>query len=399
MAKFLLLLLSFSGGVAPLNVRSRSSRRVAIERSLSFFATPFLPVKPAGAESFLSNKEGVVDTDAPLSKMVRGSVIRGAQVADALDEKWERFSDALRDKKACDEQTGRRMYDNGFRPDGSRLGNPVIGALCKPQALKPLSQELAKMLLSTADAAAASTFADGAALEKTVAGVDDLVRPSFNRANKDPQNVPAEDRARQALNFETYGHFRAFRGELTGATDPRKAAADFDDSWGGLLLSKLSLVEGGSGAPRTGDRGDFSSPFPVAVPDADLTYDYDRLKDALGSLCVALGKLEQGGVIGHWEISIPTDDDGSVVTIAIDDDVTLGAQVLLREETTGKALFLVDGSAVQSMIRSALKNAQLNFRLDSYFLDPSTTKQSIYNPTQLLVSVSNLSGKGTAATK
>mgnify|MGYP004106979035 FL=1 len=51
------------------------------------------------------------------------------------------------------------------------------------------------------------------------------------------------------------------------------------------------------------------------------------------------------------------------------------------------------------MIRSALKNAQLNFRLDSYFLDPSTTKQSIYNPTQLLVSVSNLSGKGTAATK
>ena len=47
----------------------------------------------AGDEtSLMSGREGIVNTDAALSKSVRGAVIRGAQVADRLDEKWERFS-------------------------------------------------------------------------------------------------------------------------------------------------------------------------------------------------------------------------------------------------------------------------------------------------------------------
>jgi len=109
-----------------------------------------------------------------------------------------------------------------------------------------------------------------------------------------------------------------------------------------------------------------------------------------------LQALQDGGLIGRWEISIPVDDFGEVVTIAIDDDVGLNAQILAREAasqqrdaTTANTL---TGSPVVAMVRSAIEErARIPYgALDTFYIDPTTTKNELYNPTQLLISIRNL---------
>jgi hypothetical protein len=134
------------------------------------------------------------------------------------------------------------------------------------------------------------------------------------------------------------------------------------------------------------DRKDFRSPFPAPDPTDEQPYDQNALLDALGAVSVTLDKLQQGGLIGHWEISIPEDDYGNVVTIAVDDDITIGAQVLSKEQNQP-----ISGSAVVALVRSAMDDrAKISYNMDTFFIDPSTTKQELYDPTQLLVSLSNL---------
>ena len=102
----------------------------------------------------------------------------------------------------------------------------------------------------------------------------------------------------------------------------------------------------------------------------------------------ALDALQAGGIVGHWEISIPSDDYGEVVTIAIDDDISLGAQGLLREGRNGS----LNGSVVTAITRAALGKFGISVAVDAFFLDPSTTKQDVFNPTQLVLNLSNIRG-------
>ena len=80
------------------------------------------------------------------------------------------------------------------------------------------------------------------------------------------------------------------------------------------------------------------------------------------------------------------------MTIAVDDDISLGAQLLLREQQQKRYsdVMYFAGSASLGIIRASLWNVGITCGLDSFFLDPSTTKQDVYNPTQLLVNLSNI---------
>ena len=92
--------------------------------------------------------------------------------------------------------------------------------------------------------------------------------------------------------------------------------------------------------------------------------------DALGSVSVALTELREGGLIGHWEISIPNDDDWNVVMIAVDNAVSIWGQILARERKQ-----LLSGSAVKAIVRSAMdNNVKISYAFDSFFIDPTTTK-------------------------
>lgn len=415
--------------------RHSSKIRKAVLGAVSLMSSILLFTTTAPLPSRADSGLAVV-TDSEVGKLVRYGVIRGAQTVDKADEVWERFSDRLRDKNNCDAVTGRRLFDNGFRKDGSRLGNPVLGNLCKPQPLKSLNLGLAQVMLDTAEEAAELTLGTSKeALRKEVEDVSAFIKPAFERA---ADGLAGDERARKDHNSKVFIQFRAFSKFTSAATDadagPNAAAptsdtaglgnraggsfgakdgraltslsttataqssgskaAAFEEAWGKALFEKLSK----------GNRGrlDYSSPFPAPAADdleedEERLYDEGKLLDALGALSASFRTLEKGGLIGHWEISIPADDDGSVVTVAVDDDVTLGAQFLLFQKwdnsfTPQQKQSSLKGSGVQALVKAALESSGITCRMDAYFLDPSTTKQGEYEPTQLLISMRNLRG-------
>jgi hypothetical protein len=260
------------------------------------------------------------------------------------------------------------MFDNGYRADGSQRGNPGLGALCEPVALKPLSTNVVQFILDTAeDVAVGLTGQPRATLRiEAASGLRFKLPPPA-------ASLPTDEAAKKEFCRSLYASFFAYSKFISTG----RAQRSFELAWGGKLLETLARNNRG--------RTDFASPFPT--PDDDDVGDYDpgKLKDALGALSVSLKALQAAGLLGRWEISVPFEDDGKVVTIAIDDDITLGAQRLLREQRC----FLY-GSVTEVLTIAALDRAGIKFRMDSYLLDPSTTRIEDYNPTQLLISVSQL---------
>jgi hypothetical protein len=332
--------------------------------------------------------EGVgIVTQSNLGQSVRRSIVGGAQFADRLDLKWERFSDSLREQNKCDPVTNRRLFDNGKRRDGTSIGNPVLGALCDPVPLKKLDNGVVNVVLTLAEQAAVDVLGkDSVLLRERVGQVKQLVGPSFSRAAEQKattlsQEESLEKTKRLNFNMDIYATMRAY-GEVlnqkkAGGASVRETARKFDASWGQKMLSSL--------APNA-NRNDFKSPFPAPDPTDEQPYDQGALLDSLGAISATLNKMQDGGLIGHWEISIPEDDYGNVVTIAVDDDVTIGAQVLSRTQNQP-----LGGSAVVALVRSAMDDRLgISYNIDTFFIDPSTTKQEEYNPTQLLVSLSDL---------
>ena len=328
-------------------------------------------------------------TQSEFGKSIRSSVVGGAKFVDKVDLQWERFSDSLRDEAKCDPRTNRRMFDNGKRRDGTPIGNPVLGALCTPEPLKELDEATAKLVLELGNEAAITTWkVDQGTLQKKQEQVQQLVGPAFSRAvsslkdtngNEEENDAQTQAIKRQTFNRDLYTNLRAF-GEFPNVNNNnniKESARLFERTWGDKLLAKL--------APNA-NRNDYTSPFPKPDNTENQPYDEGALLDALGGVSVALSKLQQGGVVGHWEISIPDDDDWNVVTIAVDDDISIGGQILARERQQP-----VGGSEVVALVRAALENqAKISYKMDTFFIDPSTTRQELYNPTQLLISLSDL---------
>lgn len=375
---------------APLTLNAPPAM-AAIEQQQQQMPTPSTSILMSANNNNNDGPQGIsAVTQSELGKSVRGSVVGGAKMVDRLDLKWERFSDSLRDESKCDPRTNRRMFDNGKRRDGTPIGNPVLGALCTPEPLKDLDEATAKVVLDLGNEAAMITWkVDPGTLQKKQEQVQKLVGPAFSRAVSSLQDGNSNENAeggaqqlqaskRQTFNGDLYTEMRAF-GELSNSNDKsnRENARLFELTWGDKLLAQL--------APNA-DRKDYTSPFPKPDKTEDQPYDEEGLLDALGAVSVALNKLQQGGVIGHWEISIPEDDDWNVVTIAVDDDITVGGQILGRERQQPVA-----GSEVVALVRASLENkAKIPYRMDTFYIDPTTTKQELYDPTQLLISLSDL---------
>lgn len=324
----------------------------------------------SNAIEYSDDQQGIAAiTDSSIGRAFRRSVVRGAQVADKLDEGWERFSDGLRDKSKCDKNTGRRLYDNGVRKDGTPIGNPGLGALCEPVELLPLDTVFADNLLDTAVKSATLVSATNQDyLQKVIQNTKDLVRPSFERSmigNDD-------EKRRKTFNFEFYSTMRGITNVLEEKKVPIR---DFQLAWGRELVSTY--------APFA-NRKDYSSPFPAIEAFEDYDYDKNKLLDALGGVTVTLDAFKSGGLLSAAEISIPYDDYGSVVTIAVDDYVPITSEILLQEQK------LLCQGPVQALAAYLLNTASILFSADTFYLDPTTTSQTKYNPTQLLLSLSNL---------
>eukprot|EP00526_Cylindrotheca_closterium_P009431 CAMPEP_0113605764 /NCGR_PEP_ID=MMETSP0017_2-20120614/2503_1 /TAXON_ID=2856 /ORGANISM="Cylindrotheca closterium" /LENGTH=429 /DNA_ID=CAMNT_0000514279 /DNA_START=53 /DNA_END=1342 /DNA_ORIENTATION=+ /assembly_acc=CAM_ASM_000147 len=347
-------------------------------------------------------------TQSKLGQSVRGAVIGGAQIADSLDLQWERFSDGLRDESKCDPRTNRRMFDNGTRRDGTKIGNPVLGALCTPEPLTPMDDSVVAVVTKLAeDAMLDTTTSGGESVNNNMSTVDrsklkqaqervaDKVGPAFARAaasTSSPTETSKPDvdeelmqkQKRQEFNRDLYVQMRTYGEVLTSqsstSTTPKSSRSSnfqkFETSWGKKMLQEF--------APNA-NRKDYSSPFPKPDPTDEQPYDEASLLDALGGVSVVLNKLQAAGIVGHWEISIPEDDFWNVVTIAVDDDVPIGGEILARESKLP-----LSGSPVVGLVKAAMEGTRIPYKMDTFFIDPTTTKQELYDPSQLLISLSDL---------
>ena len=372
---FLLSLAALTGRVQSLN--NRIHRRDAIGSIAATITTPFLVPTTSSAiidiDDSSSSQQGIAAiTDSPIGRSFRKSVVRSAQVVDKLDEKWERFSDSLRNKSACDPNTGRRLYDNGKRKDGTPIGSPGLGELCSPEPLAPLDVSLTEIILvSAVKSASLVTSSKEDSLRKSIQEIKELVRPAFERSMQGNTSVDETNRALFKLNL--YATLRAITNLCKGDKASIKA---FQVEWGSELLAKYA---------STANRNDFVSPFPKGEDEfQDFDYDKNTLLDVLGKLTSTLKAFKTGGLLGYFEVSIPYDDYGAVVTVAMDDYIAIGAEILLSEQK-----LLCDGP-VPALLRSLLDDARINFSVDTFYIDPSTTRQDDYNPTQLLLSLSGL---------
>ena len=135
------------------------------------------------------------------------------------------------------------------------------------------------------------------------------------------QNSMSEDeRNRGMYKFELYSTLRAISNFLGN----KSAIRAFQLDWGKNLVSIY--------APSA-NRKDYVSPFKEKDDEfQDFDYDKNSLLDALGKLTVTMDRLKLGGLLGYFEISIPYDDYGSVVTLALDDYSSIGAEILLSEQ-------------------------------------------------------------------
>ena len=286
------------------------------------------------------------------------------------------FSDLLlskKDKGRCDPATGRRLYDNGKRKDGTPIGNPGIGEMCSPDPIQPLDVDLTQNILDAAvkSALLSSGSKSDAALNKEIQQTKDLVRPSFERSM---QNANDDEKNRGIFNFELYSTLRAI---VTYLDKDKTALKAFSSAWGNELVSMFA---------SNANRKDYVSPF-TEKEDEFQDYDYPKnsLLDALGKLTVTLDKFKAGGIIGFYEISIPYDDYGSVVTVAMDDYTTIGGETLLQEQN-----YDTDGP-MQAIIRVLIRDAGIKAdTLNTFWMDTNYKDSVNYNPTQLLLSLNGL---------
>lgn len=361
-------------------------------------ATVALP-RPAAAEG------NPLVTQSNLGLLFREGAVRGAQFADTLDLKWEKFSDDLRDKKACDPTTGRRVFDNGYMPDGSRRGNPVLGGLCKPVELQPVDRAVAarvvalgrdatlQVLRSESPRSLDARLSEMERRLEVIQSAEEAGRRAREAGDEDggkklvqvtaPTFVlpPAADLDEEQLkqyefNRNTYTSFRAWAQAVPEGSERKLAARSLEIAWGNLLLAEFS-----DGAGR-----EAFTPFSMPNRSDDEPYDVDRVLGLLGTLSACLRKFQASGLIGKWELSVPPENDFEVVTLAVDDDISLGAQKLLRDQRAA-----ISGSAVTAMCLAVMYQAKVSYRWDSYFIDPQTTsRQETYEPSQLLVSFSEI---------
>jgi len=181
------------------NNKQFNTRREYLKRTLSVAPLLIPTISNAQTDQGIS-----AVTDSQLGQAFRKSIVQGAQVADKLDAKWERLSDNLRDKGRCDSATGRRLYDNGKRKDGTPIGNPGLGELCSPDPIQPLDMDMTQTIIDLAIKSALTASAGGSAdeLNKLIQQNKELVKPSFDRSLK---GMNTEDEKNRGIyKFELY---------------------------------------------------------------------------------------------------------------------------------------------------------------------------------------------------
>lgn len=288
-----------------------NQKRRAILSTIS--SALFLPMSSNAVDDYFDD----VTPMNELTKQLRTSVVRGAQIIDKIDGKWERFSDDLHLGK----ERNKPKVDGEFDGETKRFVKSTsdVGAFDETFAFAML-EECDKAFISCFNARQEQSTLTKEKLLSEINNTMRLVRKSFFPSSKE---TPTKE---QEYNFECYSHFRVYNEMLV---QQKVAFPPFQKQFQSIVgrsilqLAQKSLV---------------------------LSALNDQLQNAIASTDIVAQFLLSKGIITSWERSIPSDDDveefststssstntfyvSSDVkyTLALNGDITLNSQLLLQE--------------------------------------------------------------------
>lgn len=309
-------------------------------------------------------------TQSDLGISVRKSVVKGAQVIDSLDGKWEKFSD--------DNGLGSERFKQQPRPIPKEIPDPL-----------PLNSDIAKIVLSKSDEAFLETLVSSGInisninvdLPSQVQKVDNLVRKSFERSGLDLSKEGTEKEwTAQQFNYYCYIHFKAMCDILIEnklSFNRRK----FENALGDKILPLF--------APSANDLlvSILSSQSQAKAIDVGLKLTDEVIKNLVSFGFCALAErnkieLEEDRIadwiqdLANIELSIP-----------LDGDVTLSSQLLLQEQG-----FRIYPSFGRSIITSALQKSMIGTKQsissDEYYMDTNySSDPNLFEVKEVLINI------------
>lgn len=248
-------------------------------------------------------------TTSDLGISVRTSVVKGAQVMDQLDGKWEKFSDRF--------GLGSERSKQIDRPKPKVIPDPL-----------PLDIAIARKILDQSDQVFCTTSAiSSAELQAQILKVANLVKISFERSGV---ALPQESSDKSSLlrfqnaaqfNFVVYSHFKAYLDLLVERNVPfGNFRSQFEDNLGQQLVSLF---------------------VPTYTNPAAKTDNRESLKAALEGIDKFLSAWTSRGLVALTERTEVDDEkisdwvDGVAdldYNISLDGDITLNSQMLLQEQ-------------------------------------------------------------------
>ena len=370
--KVTVLFLTLPFAVSGFNPTIRSSR---IESRLFNSRRRFLTKFSIGAGTLLISSEpshaGEVGaritkavTQSDLGVSVRRSVVKGAQLIDNLDGKWEKFSD--------DNGLGSERFKQQPRPKPRDIPDPL-----------PLNNELAKKILLLSDEAFLESLGsanNNVNLQSEVNKVDNLVRKSFERSGlifTDESDLTA-----QQFNYYCYTHYKAMCDILVENKLPFNRKK-FENALGEKLLPLFapSAIELLATIPKQQSN---DSKFKAIEVGLKLTDEVIKNLVAFGFCAIAeRNEIEnEDGLIADWVEDL-TDLQ---LSIPLDGDITLSSQVLLQEQG-----FRIYPDFGRFMITSALQQSlgkKQSVSSDEYYMDTGySSDPSLFEAKQVLINI------------
>jgi hypothetical protein len=343
-------------------------RRAAISRAIHASALisatlGAFDIQPSRAGEVGNNLNAAV-TQSDLGISVRRSIVRGAQMMDKIDGRWEKFSD--------DFGLGAERSKREARPEERAI-----------PPLKPLDIEAARAMLGAANSAFLSIVSIREdELKRRIDKVDSLVRRSFERAGLE---VKEREMDAETFNFLAYITFKAFNEILVEQNINFKIFRGTFDVELGSRLCEIFLPEASSLSQTDAVTG---------------TIDSAALKDVLSAALVDVDKLlsalvSKGFVAATERATVDQDktndwsDDLSDLqfSIALDKDITQNGQLLLGEQ--GFRL-LPDFArfAISSILRTYLSPLKQEVTTEEYFMDTSySSDPDLFEVKQILLNI------------
>ena len=331
-------------------------------------STSILPTPPAHAgEVGAKITKAVTTSDLGIS--VRTSVVKGAQLMDSIDGKWERFSDNF-----------------GLGAERSKqVGRP------KPKAIPPLQKlnvGMAQRLLDLSDQAFLKSIGptiSASQLQQEIDTVARLVQVSFERSGvefpTDGASLLQFDNAAQ-FNFATYVHYKAYSNIILNQKDGGKSfnaiRSDFERAMGQALLDEWKLK-------ASNTNRDASSSLSA------LNQQTHQLATILVDNGLAAAIEEPTVNADDWEDVVAGDLAELNWNVAVDGDATLNAQILLQEQ--GFRLYPnFARHALQQVVQESLTSAQAKATkvsvMDYYFDTDYNSDPDKFEVKEVLLGVS-----------